>query len=29
VLATARISDDARLAVAGSNLRRLLGELPS
>jgi predicted TIM-barrel fold metal-dependent hydrolase len=29
VLATARISDEARLAIAGSNLRRLLGELPS
>lgn len=26
VLATARISDDARLAIAGGNLRRLLGE---
>lgn len=29
VLATARIADDARLAIAGGNLRRLLGELPS
>jgi predicted TIM-barrel fold metal-dependent hydrolase len=29
VLATARIRDEARLAIAGDNLRRLLGELPS
>lgn len=29
VLATARISDDARLAIAGGNLRRLLGEVRS
>lgn len=29
VLATARISDDSKLAIAGGNLRRLLGELPS
>jgi hypothetical protein len=29
VLATARISNAARLAIAGGNLRRLLGELPS